>query len=251
LRDYAARIAVLWRFKATLFAILTIVFCVPYFLLGNFRLFRVHDLPMARLDRAIGYHPASWVWVYQSIYILINVIPWLAVRREDLSRYVRGFAIVSIVSFAIFFIYPVASPRGITPAASSMHQLLLAYDAPLNALPSLHAGLLVYTLAYGRRILRGNLPAWIAVATVIWGGLILYATLATKEHYAMDIISGSALGLIADAIVWQSSMFKRRPVMDEPADWRRLREEGVSAGAACPMPDEDSDRLPTPDRCCR
>ena len=121
-------------------------------------------------------------------------------------RYVRGFAIVSVASFAVFFVYPVASPHGITPPASEMHRLLLAYDAPLNALPSLHAGLLVYTLAFGRRILRGSLPAWLGVAVTVWGGLILYATLATANIMRQTSSPTVPWRLIADTIVWPSSV---------------------------------------------
>jgi len=203
--ECARRFATLWQLKAWLFATVAVTFCVPYFLLGNYPFFPVHDLPMSRVDRTIGFHPVSWVWAYQSIYVLTNVIPWLAVRREELFRYLGGFAIVAVVSFAVFFIYPVRSPRGVTLHPTGMHRLLLAYDAPLNALPSLHAGLLVYTLAFGWRILRGSVPSWVVLTVIGWGGLILYGTLATKEHYLVDIISGSALALIADAVVSHGS----------------------------------------------
>ena len=36
-----------------------------------------------------------------------------------------------------------------------MYWLLMQYDVTLNSLPSLHAGMVVYTVAFGRRIL-GN-----------------------------------------------------------------------------------------------
>jgi membrane-associated phospholipid phosphatase len=202
-QDLARRIAALWRLKLWLFAVVGVAFGLPYFLLGNFPFLPVHDLPITWIDRAIGFHPVAWVWIYQSFYILVNVVPWLAVRRDELWAYIKGFTIASLVSFAVFIVYPVRSPRGPTPHPTGMHRLLLAYDAPLNALPSLHAGLLVYTLAFGWRILRGRVPAWLGIVALTWGGLILYATLATKEHYAADIISGAVLAMVADAIVWR------------------------------------------------
>lgn len=204
LREFRRRITTLWQLKAWLLALITIMFSVPYFVLGNHPVRAVHDLPMTWIDRAIGFHPKVWVWVYQSFYLPVNLVPWLAERREDLRRYVKGFAIVSLVSFLVFIVYPVRSPRGTIAHANGMHRLLLSYDPPLNALPSLHAGLMVYTLAFGRRILQGVAPVWMMAGAFVWGALALYATLATKEHYLVDVISASVLALAADAATWSS-----------------------------------------------
>jgi hypothetical protein len=203
LKDFRRRVITLWQLKAWLLLTVSVAFSVPYFLLGNYPLLPVHDLPMTWIDRTIGLHPEAWVWVYQSFYLPVNFVPWLAERRDDLLRYVKGFAIVSLLSFLVYFVYPVRSPARITPHPTAMQRMLLAYDAPLNALPSLHAGLLVYTLAFGWRILRGTAPRWLAAGAVVWGGLILYSTLATKEHYTVDIIAGAALALGADSFVWR------------------------------------------------
>src|SRR5437764_588066 len=94
------RLLACWRLKAVLSLALLVLFCVPYFLIGNFPIFPVHELPLGAIDRAIGFHPAGWVWVYQSVYVLINVIPWLARDRDALLRYARGFLLLSLVSFA-------------------------------------------------------------------------------------------------------------------------------------------------------
>ena len=82
-----------------------------------------------------------------------------------------------------------------------MYGLLRRYDTPLNSMPSLHAGLLIYTLCFGRRIAGDALPAWVGVLCVAWAALILYATLATKEHYAADLAAGAGLALAVHAWV--------------------------------------------------
>src|SRR5205823_2443118 len=87
--------------------------------------------------------------------------------------------------------------------ATGMYWLLLQYDVTLNSLPSLHAGMVVYTVAFGRRILGNALSRWVKLLVLIWAGLILYATLATKEHYAIDILSGALLGLAVDIWTWR------------------------------------------------
>jgi membrane-associated phospholipid phosphatase len=191
-----------WRLKAILAAAMTVLFCGPYFLAGHYPLFPVRDLPLTWADRAVGFHPYAWVWVYQSEYLVVNLIPWLALTRCQLTHYARGFAVVALVSFVVFVFFPVRSPRPPMSDQTGMYRLVLQYDVPLNALPSLHAGLVVYTLCFGWRVFAGRLPRGLGAACVLWAGLILYATLATKQHYLVDIVAGAVLAVIADAVVW-------------------------------------------------
>jgi len=207
LAELPVRVRAHWRIKALLAATIAFLFCVPYFLLGHYPVMPVHELPLSAIDRVIGFRPTGWVWVYQSVYVPVNVIPWLARRREELERYAKGFAIVSLVSFAVFFLFPIPAPKPTGVDVGGMYWLLQLYDADYNSLPSLHAGLLVYTLCFGRRLFEHGRPAGLDVACATWAALILYATLATKEHYAVDIASGVALALTVDAVVW-----RRRPV---------------------------------------
>ena len=198
-----ARTRAQWRFKVLLSVALSVLFCVPYLLIGHHPLMPVHMLPLSWVDRVIGFHPQQWVWIYQSNYLLFNVVPWLTEQREHLRRYVIGFATLSLISFTIYIVYPIQAPKPQVPNPTGMYWLLLQYDAPLNSLPSLHAGFLIYTLAYGRRILADRIPAGLRSLCVLWGGLILYGTLATKEHYFVDIVSGAALALFVHWIAWR------------------------------------------------
>ena len=136
-----ARIAACWRFKTFLTLSLAVLFCTPYLLIGHYPLLPVHSMELSWIDRWIGFHPKYWVWVYQSIYIPINVIPWLSDRREDLRRYVSGFAILATISFTIFFLYPIRAPKPEVSQPTGMYWILQEYDATFNSLPSLHAGL--------------------------------------------------------------------------------------------------------------
>ena len=47
----------------------------------------------------------------------------------------------------------------------------------------------------------------------MWVALILYATLATKEHYAADIVTGIALALLADWWAWRGRGTNRRGLL--------------------------------------
>ena len=198
-----ARLRSCWRLKALLAAALCTFFCVPYFLVGNFPILPVHELALSPIDRAIGFHPAVWVWIYQSEYLLVNFVPWLAEERAELMRYARGFAILSVVSFAVFVIYPIRAPKPQVADAGGMYWLLQLYDVPLNSFPSLHAALVIYTVRFAHRIgLAGRKTMGLLLWT--WAVLILYGTLATKEHYFIDIVAGVLLAVAADAWVWRS-----------------------------------------------
>lgn len=198
------RVRACWRLKLALLAGLTTAFCVPYVFLAHHAFFPVRSLPLLWIDRRAGFDP-DWVWVYQSVYLLTGTLPWLATSREQLMRYVRGFIALATISFAIYVFFPVQIPRPFTADPTGLYWLLLLYDGPYNAIPSLHAGFLYYTLAFARRVF-GPPPTWIAMVLISWSLLILWSTLATKEHYAVDLVAGIALAVVCDLAAWRSRL---------------------------------------------
>lgn len=192
--------------KLRLSAALTIYFCVPYFLLQAAPVFPVRSLPLTFLDRAVGFSP-DWVWVYQSVYLLIAVVPWLAVSRDALLRYARGFVWLSSMAFAWFLFVPVAGPRPAEVPADGMFALLTSYDSPLNAFPSLHCGLAAYTVLLAAEMSRDGLPAprrRVAIGLLaFWLLWICYATVATKQHYVVDVPPGLLLGWLCHRLAWR------------------------------------------------
>lgn len=198
--------------KAALTVFLPVLFCAGYFSLQRFTLFEPHRLSLSWIDRAIGFDP-GWIYVYQSIYLFMPVAPWLASRREDLVRYARGFAWLSGTSFLVFLCYPVAGPRpDSADAVPAAYAWLVRYEGTLNAFPSLHAGLTAYSLLFGYRVLAEGVSRgaqWVlALAALGWGGAILFATLATKQHYAVDLPAGVGLAVLFHGLAWRGA----RPV---------------------------------------
>jgi hypothetical protein len=177
---------------------LTSFFCLFYFGLQKISFFPARRLPLTDFEAWIGYRP-HWTWVYQSIYGLLSLYPWLSTSREDLRRYTRGFFLLSGISFAIFLIIPVEAPRPDPFPEALMQRLLGEYNGRLNAFPSLHAGLLTYTLLFASRTLAS--PGLTAIGAV-WGGLVLFATLATRLHYVVDLPAGMFLAWACHQMVW-------------------------------------------------
>jgi membrane-associated phospholipid phosphatase len=199
------RFGALWRAKLCLTVILNICFWGFYLFLSRHALFPVHRLPMTWLDKWSGFQPYPWAWIYESNFLITGLTPWLMSSREELRRYTIGFVLLSGLSFMIFALFPVVSPR---PANLEEYATLLfitRVDGPLNAFPSLHAGFLVYAIALARRLFGRRLNPVLLAMLLVWGMLILYATLATKQHYALDLLAGGLLGWAADWFAWHNS----------------------------------------------
>lgn len=180
---------------------------------------------MTCLDRWAGFDPHLWAWVYESNFLLVGVVPWLIDSKEELRRYAAGFASLSVICFVVFMLFPVASPRPANLEASRFLIFITRVDGPLNAFPSLHAGSLIYTLAWARRLCGTRWNLWIAVLLLAWAALILFATLATKQHYAIDLLGGGLIGWAADWFAWRS------PISGAMASIRTRRKNGVTSQA--------------------
>jgi membrane-associated phospholipid phosphatase len=87
-----------------------------------------------------------------------------------------------------------------------------------NALPSLHAAFAVFSAIWLDRLLRRvGAPLWPRIANACWGLGILYSTIATRQHVAVDIAAGSALGWLA-AILHARWLRSPRPAFGKPAN---------------------------------
>jgi hypothetical protein len=80
-------------------------------------------------------------------------------------------------------------------------------DATWNAFPSLHAGLVVYSLLYGWRVVGAELGPRgrrrFVLASLGWAGAILYGTLATKQHWLADLPPAFVLAWAAHRLAWR------------------------------------------------
>ncbi len=194
-----------WRPKLGWSGVLALLFWTGYSYLGRHAFFPLRTVPLTWFDRSIPFSPGWWGWVYLSQFLYTGFLPWLLVTREEIRRYVTSFALLSGLSFLVFFLFPVASPRPDLGPDSSAMLLIAGYDGALNAFPSLHAGFLVLMAMLAWR-LAGPRKPWPAVAVgLIWGGAILYATIATRQHYAIDLVAGAALGALAGWLAWRTA----------------------------------------------
>jgi membrane-associated phospholipid phosphatase len=197
LRVAGARLLVWWPVKMLGTTAGMTVFFVAYFWVLNNPQFPVTTMPLTAIDRAIAFRPESLA-LYFSLWIYVSLVPALIVDRRELALYGVAAVVLSIVGLAIFFLWPTAVPRldvdwSQYPAFAFLHSV----DASGNACPSLHVAFAVLTAFWIARILRQIGAGRVAHGiNWLWCAGILYSTIATRQHVALDVLAGAALGAI-------------------------------------------------------
>ena len=80
--------------------------------------------------------------------------------------------------------------------------LLQGVDAAGNACPSLHVATALFSAFWIDRLLRHiGTPGLLRALNALWLLLIVYSTLAIKQHVALDVAGGTLLALL---FVWPS-----------------------------------------------
>lgn len=174
------------------------VFFLGYFLLLKFPLWPVTVMPMTPLDRWIVFWPGA-LWLYVSLWPYVALAPGLLTDRRELLDYYIAMIALSLAGMAVFLLWPTASPQA---EFDWMHYPplgpIIAADDAGNALPSLHAAFAVFSGIWLQRYLRRVLaPRWLRVVSAAWGLGIVYSTLATRQHVAVDVVAGVSLGWLA------------------------------------------------------
>ncbi|HEY8751907.1 MAG TPA: phosphatase PAP2 family protein [Tepidisphaeraceae bacterium] len=190
-----------WRLKLVLATVLVAAYCSGYLLIERHLWREPVRFNLSPIDRWIAFS-TGWVWVYQSIYLLV-LFPFLATLRDDLKRYGIGFVLMTAAAFGWFVLFPVLGPRVPVAKPSGMYGLLIGVDLPFNTFPSLHMAVATYSACVAIRVTDGSLNRIFKIVFPLWILLIGYSALATKQHYAIDLPAGVLLGWIAQYAAWE------------------------------------------------
>jgi membrane-associated phospholipid phosphatase len=193
--------------KFILLVVLNLLVYVPYLFLQRHRFFPVTNMPLSFFDRVIPFSDKA-VWPYLSIYLLMPVGPFLMANRRQIFRYAAGIVIISFLADTFFLFWPTACPRPDVAGTNAIYRTLVLIDNPFHAFPSLHAAFAVYSACCASLVLRELRVPWSwRVGVWLWALLILFATLATKQHVVADIAAGSALAFGAYRCAFNSWKF--------------------------------------------
>jgi membrane-associated phospholipid phosphatase len=154
---------------------------------------RIHSTKTV-IDSAIPFIPNAIVF-YISGFILGNMAYFIFGATKIFPVIAIGYGIQSVVSIAIYIMYPCRIDRveDVVPNGISGY-LLAAFQRtskPFNSFPSMHVSFCIFcalsVLGFGSRC-QG-------LAMLVWAAMVALSALLTKQHYIFDVLVGAALGI--------------------------------------------------------
>jgi hypothetical protein len=153
---------------------------------------------------------ANWVYVWGHWPVILTTMVWLMWHHRDTFRRLRdGMLVSGFLGMVVFVSYPVAPPRladlGLVDTVTENSEAYRYLQPPAfvnqyAAMPSLHAG---WDLLVGLAIVAAAGAVGLRVAGLVMPFLMVWAVVATANHYVLDVVAGVALALIGHAIALQ------------------------------------------------
>jgi membrane-associated phospholipid phosphatase len=171
------------------------LFFIAYFYVLNHPASPATIIPLTFLDRLISFQPLA-LPIYLSLWVYVVMPPIIIIKLDELYAFTISVALMSIVGLLIFYIWPTAiAVSEIDWVQHPSISFLKSVDAAGNACPSLHVATAVFSGAWLDYIFRRiKAPSWLRIVNVVWGIAIIYSTIATRQHVALDVVGGLVLG---------------------------------------------------------
>ncbi len=176
------------------------VFFGAYFFLLKNPASAVTVMPLTWPDRLVGFEPRAMP-LYVSLWVYVSLPPALLATPQALFAYARAMAGTCLIGLVIFYVWPTTVPvADIDWALYPGVDFLKNLDAAGNAFPSLHVATAVFSGVWLQVLLcRFDAPRWTRWLNGLWCVGIVYSTLATRQHVAVDVAAGLLLGGLAAA----------------------------------------------------
>lgn len=195
-------------FKCVGLTVFISLFFVAYFYVLNHPAFPTTVIPYTAADRLISFQPLA-LPIYLSLWVYVAFPAMFTIKQRELYEFTLSIALMSITGLTIFYVWPTTTP--ISEIDWALHpsiNFLKSVDAAGNACPSLHVATAFFSGAWLACLLRRiNAPHWVKISNVIWCVGIIYSTLATRQHVALDVLGGLVLAsvfiLLSRAAFWQ------------------------------------------------
>ena len=174
------------------------LFFAAYFHLLKDPAYPTTVMPITAVDRLISFQPLA-LPVYISVWVYVSFPPALLATRRELYGYGLAMAGTCLAGLIVFYFWPTVVPAAdIDWARYPDVNFLKSLDASGNAFPSLHVATAVFSGIWLHHLLRRfGAPPWILIFNWAWCIAIVYSTLATRQHVAVDVLAGLLLGMPA------------------------------------------------------
>jgi membrane-associated phospholipid phosphatase len=173
----------------------TLIFFSAYIYLLKNPATQVLVMPLTALDHLVAFNPLA-LPIYLSLWVYVSLPPMLMRTRREIVEYGMWIGGVCLVALAIFYFWPSAVPAAnIDWAAYPGVAFLKGVDAAGNACPSLHVATVVFSSFWLQWLLpQVGLGRISRLVSACWCAGVVYSTMATKQHVAIDVVAGAALG---------------------------------------------------------
>ena len=172
--------------------VITMIF-VPYLLIQKLSIFEITIIPETTVDRLIPFND-GFIWVYNTLSLFAIIVTFQFTEKRELLKYVGGILVISIASMLIFVFFPTECPRPPLEGTTEFYQYFITLDKPSNALPSLHISVVLYTML--TVVINVEMNRAFKVILGVWCAVIIYSTLATKQHLMLDVYAGVLLAVL-------------------------------------------------------
>ena len=173
----------------------TSLFFIGYFYLLRNPAYPVTVMPLTAVDHAMPFVPQALV-AYLSLWFYVGIAPGLQRSFAELVVYGLWAGALCLAGLGLFYFWPTQIPP--LPLDAANHPgfaLLKGVDAAGNACPSMHVAIAMFTVIRLEELLRSLRAGWpLRLVNLVWFLAIALSTLAVKQHVALDVIAGAALG---------------------------------------------------------
>ncbi|HTH94597.1 MAG TPA: phosphatase PAP2 family protein [Rhodocyclaceae bacterium] len=154
-------------------------------------------MPLLRLDELIPFTPAAYP-VYVSLWVYVSLPPALFGNLRALLLFCAWIAAMCTFCLGIFWCFPTLVP--IAPIDWNAYPQMVTIknlDAAGNAFPSLHVASAVFSGLWLDRLFRHiGVPVILRFLNVLECALILWSTIAIRQHVVLDVVGGTIVGVV-------------------------------------------------------
>jgi len=158
-------------------------------------------MPLTVIDEWIPFTPSAF-GVYVSLWAYVSLAPAFLPDRRQLLGYGLWIGALCLFCLFLFWLWPTTIPQGgVDWAAHPGLVMIKGIDLSGNACPSLHVATAVFSAVWLQHILNSiNAPRWLAVTSWLHCAAIAWSTVAIRQHVAVDVLAGIAVGLVFAAL---------------------------------------------------
>ncbi|MCP5267964.1 MAG: phosphatase PAP2 family protein [Zoogloeaceae bacterium] len=194
-RQLGRRFRVLWPLKAVGTMGFLALFFWAYFAVLRHPLTEPMLMPLIGLDTLIPFSPSAYPF-YVSLWVYVSLPPAFLGSWRSLWQFGAWIAALCLFCLIIFWLFPTTIPAAdIDWSLYPDLAVIKGLDAGGNAFPSLHVASAVFAAYWLDRLLQQvGAPALLRWLSALQCLLILWSTVATRQHVVLDVLAGVLVG---------------------------------------------------------